>query len=342
MQRDPLAFTAMDRSGLCRTVLEAMSDAVLVTGPELDAPGPVIEYVNPAFTRVTGYSAEEAIGRTPRLLQGPATDRAVLDRLTADLKDHGTFSGMSTNYRKDGTTFLNEWLVTAVRDDEGQVRHWVSVQRDVTEREARDEERRLLLSELQHRVRNAMSVIAVLTGETNRRGGDLEIVRAKIDRRVSAFGQTQRLLTADPVVGVDLAELIRVQLRSVGIEAEGVPMQGPPVRIRVDAAQTLGLALHELASNAVAHGAFAGTGGRLSVSWSRAEKGVVPNQLIMIWAEEDLQGSPKRPTDDGFGLEILERTLAYSLDAKTQLFFGDDHYRCTIEVPLDRHGSFTR
>jgi PAS domain S-box-containing protein len=67
--------------------------------------GPKIEYVNPAFTRMTGYAADEVLGRTPRLLQGPGTDRTVLDRMRASLVAGEPFQGEAINYRKDGSTY---------------------------------------------------------------------------------------------------------------------------------------------------------------------------------------------------------------------------------------------
>ena len=118
--------------GIFRTALEAVGEAVVITTPELDWPGPCIEYVNPAFTRLTGYRPEEVLGRTPRMLQGPLTDRSVLNRMRAELAAHGTFAGETVNYRKDGIPYIIEWQITPLHDREGRVSHWVAVQRDVT------------------------------------------------------------------------------------------------------------------------------------------------------------------------------------------------------------------
>lgn len=324
---------SLDDLHLCRGVVSALGEAVLVTGPELERPGPVIQYVNPAFTRITGYAAEEVIGRTPRLLQGAASERAELDRLEADLRATGTFSGKTTNYKKDGTAYINEWVITAVRDDHGGVLHWVAVQRDVTERERHEEERRLLLSELQHRVRNAMAIIASVTRATSRRGTDLETAAARIAGRVDAIGITQRLLTRDPLTGVDLADLVRSQVRGAGIDLQAVVVEGPRAQIKIDAAQTLGLAFHELASNAVAHGAFAADGGELAIRWERVRGGAGGDRLVVSWAEEKLDTAPILPERTGVGLELLEQALSYSLAADITLSCGADFYRCVIDLP---------
>lgn len=119
---------------LFRHAVESAYDAILITTPGLDGPEPTIEYVNEAFVRMTGWTKEEAIGQTPRILQGPKTSRALLERLRDDLSNGRPFYGEGINYRKDGTEYQVEWNITALRDESGNVRHWVAVQRDTTER----------------------------------------------------------------------------------------------------------------------------------------------------------------------------------------------------------------
>jgi len=119
---------------LLESAVQQASDAFTVTTADLDAPGPRIVYANPAFSRITGYEPDEILGRNPRFLQGPATDRAVLERLRQSLDAGESFAGETVNYRKDGTEFWMNWRVTPVREDDGKVTHYVSVHRDVTER----------------------------------------------------------------------------------------------------------------------------------------------------------------------------------------------------------------
>ena len=129
--------------------VESAIDAVMITDAELDLPGPRIVYVNPAFCRMTGWSAAELAGATPRLLQGPLTDRRVLDRIRDDLLSQQTFQGQAINYRRDGSPFTMEWSISTVRGDSGEPRFYVAVQRDMTafkkrladaERDARTDE----------------------------------------------------------------------------------------------------------------------------------------------------------------------------------------------------------
>lgn len=109
-------------------------DAVIITSTNLEPPGPFIVFVNPAFTKMTGYTAEEVIGRNPRFLQGPNTDRTVLSRLRQTLEAGEVFYGEAINYRKDGTEFYNEWHIEPIRDTQGRITHYLGVQRDITAR----------------------------------------------------------------------------------------------------------------------------------------------------------------------------------------------------------------
>ena len=119
---------------LLGAAVEQTKESVVITDAELDLPGPRILFVNPAFTRMTGYTAAEALGKTPRILQGPKSDRAMLDRLRANLKRGETFAGETVNYRKDGTELHIEWQVTPIHDTSGKTTHFVGIQRDITAR----------------------------------------------------------------------------------------------------------------------------------------------------------------------------------------------------------------
>lgn len=108
-------------------------NAITVTRATDDSGGSEVIYVNDAFTDMTGYSADEVIGKTPGMLQGPDTEQDVLDRLDDKMSAGETFHGQTVNYRKDGTPFDIEWTVRPIQDN-GETTHYVAVQRDVTDR----------------------------------------------------------------------------------------------------------------------------------------------------------------------------------------------------------------
>ncbi|MEO8617195.1 MAG: PAS domain S-box protein, partial [Luteolibacter sp.] len=124
---------------LLGAAVEQSKESILITDAQLDLPGPGILFVNHAFTEMTGYPAAEVLGKTPRILQGPRTDRAVLRRLRENLTRGEVFGGETVNYRKDGTEFHLEWQIAPLRDAAGIVTHYVAIQRDVTQRKAAEE-----------------------------------------------------------------------------------------------------------------------------------------------------------------------------------------------------------
>ncbi|MCG3209033.1 MAG: Sensor histidine kinase RcsC [Anaerolineae bacterium] len=126
---------------LMQSVVSNATESVVITEARpINTPGPRILYVNEAFTRLTGYSAEEVAGQTPRILQGPRTNRAELARIRHALENWQPVAAELVNYRKDGSEFWVEFTITPLKDDKGWVTHWVSVQRDVTARKQTAEE----------------------------------------------------------------------------------------------------------------------------------------------------------------------------------------------------------
>jgi PAS domain S-box-containing protein len=124
---------------LLNSAVVQAKESILITDAQLDFPGPRIIFVNPAFTQMTGYTAEEVSGKTPRILQGPRTDKRVLHLLRQKLEQHEVFEGITIQQRRDGTEYFQEWQVTPLHDDSGNVTHYVAIQRDITERKQTEE-----------------------------------------------------------------------------------------------------------------------------------------------------------------------------------------------------------
>ena len=128
-------------SELLGRLAEMTEDVIIITDAEpIDEPGPRIVYVNPAFTRMTGYSPEEVIGLTPRVLQGPKTCQVTRTRIRDALQEWQPIRCELLNYRKDGSEFWSELGITPVADGRGWFRYWVAVQRDVTGTKQRERE----------------------------------------------------------------------------------------------------------------------------------------------------------------------------------------------------------
>jgi diguanylate cyclase (GGDEF)-like protein/PAS domain S-box-containing protein len=123
-----------------RSALKETRDAVVITeAAPLDAPGPRIVWSNEAFSRMTGYEPEELIGRTPRILQGPETDRSVLNKVRSALENERAVHAETVNFQKDGTPYVVDWHIAPVHTGGEELTHWVSIQRDVTDQQRRRE-----------------------------------------------------------------------------------------------------------------------------------------------------------------------------------------------------------
>ncbi len=147
----PVATGDIDASlvPLLAEAVRVSRSSIVVTDAELGRPGPTILWVNDAFERLTGYKRSEVVGRSPRLLQGPRTDRQVLTRLRHLLDAGEDFEGETINYRRDGTPFVMSWRTSAIRDDDGTVTHYVAIQDDVTSLRLRDDDQRAATLALQ-------------------------------------------------------------------------------------------------------------------------------------------------------------------------------------------------
>ena len=132
-QADQIA-TLKHQLDLLESAIRNDYDSIIITELSLEKPGPRIVYVNDGFTRMTGYTKQEVLGKTPRILQGAKTDRAILERLKRRLIEGQAFFGHTINYRKDGSEFINQWDIHPLMNAQGEVTHWVSYQRDVTEK----------------------------------------------------------------------------------------------------------------------------------------------------------------------------------------------------------------
>ncbi len=353
--RDP----GLDLS-LFRAAIEAIDDTVIVTSADLDAPGPLIEYVNPAFSRMTGYAPEEVIGRSPRLLQGPATDRSVLDRMRADLEAGRTFYGEAINYRKDGEPYVIDWLVMPIRDEAGRVTRWLSSQRDVTERRRLETRQDALLTELQHRTGNLMATVTAIAQQTLATSSvSFESFRTRFSSRIGALARAQGMLSEAERQPVRMAELISGELRACGHDPQSdqIELDGPDVAIPEHALQLLTLGLHELIHNAGHDGALATPAGRLAVRWhlAGAPSVITPpvittsaprdaprdpaagaTHLMLDWHEHGVPPSPDDASEAlrSYARKLIERALPFTLGARTSYEHRDGEIRCLLDLPL--------
>jgi len=116
---------------LLRFAMQQVKDAILITTAQLNEPGPAILFANQAFTQMSGYLAEEIRGKTPRILQGPQTDRSVLRQLRQTLQKGQPFEGTLINYRKNSTAYRVQLHCIPIHNDHGDITHFVSIQQEL-------------------------------------------------------------------------------------------------------------------------------------------------------------------------------------------------------------------
>jgi PAS domain S-box-containing protein len=315
--------------------IEASGEAILITSADLEEPGPRIEYANAAFARMTGYDVREAIGRSPRFLQGPETEAAVLDSMRAALTAGEAFQGEAVNYRKDGSTYVVEWLITPVRDPDGSITRWVSAQRDVTERHAAEERQFLLVQELHHRVRNTLATVKAVLTASARSSLDMAEFQSTFSDRITSLARTHTLLTEGHTQAVLFEALLRAELQPYDDDEPGrsrVVLTGPEVLLPSELAVPIGMAAHELTTNAVRHGSLRDPHGRLEVTWSVE---TTASGRVLHWTWDEHGGSPVAlPTREGFGTQLLNSVLTYQIAAKVEIAFDPDGLRVSIDIPL--------
>ena len=315
-----------------KAAVQAVGEAIVITGADCKPPGPIIEYVNPGFTRMTGYAAEEVVGRCPRILQGPRTDRTTLDRLREALAEARAFHGEAINYRKDGTEYIVEWSITPVMDGDSKVARWIAVQRDVTELKHALTRQNNLLAEVNHRVNNTLAVVQAVAAQTFRSEPPSS---AAFRNRLLALSRVHDLLARRHWEAVSLTQLAHRQLRPfLGNRIDRVEVTGTEFWLRPGAAISLGMALNELGMNAARHGALSVSDGQVHLSWSVLASAMGP-RLSLRWTETGGPALSEPPPRRGFGSRLIERGLAQELHAEVRLSFEPSGVRCDINAPVE-------
>jgi two-component sensor histidine kinase len=199
------------------------------------------------------------------------------------------------------------------------------------ERKAAENEIRFLMREVAHRSKNQLTVVASIAKQTGRGARSLPLFQDAFQKRLQGLARSTDLLIAGGVSGVELGELVRAQIEPFAPgDPERLQISGPTFRLGNQAAQTLGMAVHELSTNAAKYGAFASAAGRLSVTW-RTRKG----SLELTW-RETVPRLRKRADATGFGTQVIERMVGGALSAEIERTLHRDGLECRFVMPLDK------
>jgi two-component sensor histidine kinase len=212
----------------------------------------------------------------------------------------------------------------------------VGICTDITERKDAEAQRDLLLAELSHRVKNTLATVVSIARQSFARSQNVDDAIASFDARIRALAQTHTRLAEASWSGVSFETMLSDEMAPYRREdGSNVRMSGPPVRLNPRSALTLGMAIHELATNAAKHGALSSKKGAVDISWKLDDR----RQLQMTWAESG--GPPVEPPGrNGFGRLLLERALASDLHGDVKLNFAPAGLTCSIRLPIDDTGAY--
>lgn len=289
---------------------------------------------NPAYAAMLGYSEGELHDLVMAELMHPE-DRdaklAEIGRLVG--AEIPSFEILNRYVRKDGAPIWVHNHVSVLRDDSGRPANLIALATDVTERKRHEEQVILLMREVNHRANNMLAVIQAIARQTAATRPDDFLER--FDQRVHALAVSQDLLVKSEWRAVSLAELVRAQLRHFAdLDDTCVSIAGPPLEITAAASQTLGMALHELATNAAKYGALSDTAGRVEICWDVHADLSGALRFTMSWTE---RGGPpvRKPSRRGFGSNVIEKMVKASLGCHLQLEYPATGLLWRIDCPAD-------
>ncbi|WP_170149883.1 HWE histidine kinase domain-containing protein [Rhodoplanes roseus] len=285
---------------------------------------------NPLF----GRDVSEIVGRTDEEILPPES-LAQFGALARNALAAGKAQGGEVSVKEGADTRWYELHVEPLPDAAGTITGVACALFDITERKTGESHLRLLMRELTHRSKNLLAVIQAMARQTARHSaGNIETFLEAFGARLQALATSHDLLVQEGWYGASLGDLTRRQLsKYLDGAASRVSVQGPAVHLKPAAAQSYGLALHELASNAERYGALSVPAGRVDVEWHMrpAEEGR-EEAVEILWAEKD-GPDVTAPASRGFGTLVVEKNLARALDAEVVLDFDPGGVRCRMVIP---------
>lgn len=279
-----------------------------------------------------GRAAAEFIGRTDEEVM-PEVDRGLILELKRRALASGEPQRQEIHLRDGEVDRWFDFYVEALSDGAGDTIGLTCAAIEVTERKEGEAHLRLLMRELTHRSKNLLAVIQAMARQTARHARSIDRFLEQFSARLQALARSHDILVQEGWHGASLHELVRLQLGPYLDRAEPqIEYEGPAVLFKPEAAQGLGLALHELATNAAKYGALSTPDGRVSLRWRRLA-GADGYGVEVLWEE---RGGPAvaAPEQRGFGSLAIERHLAHSLDGDVDLAFPPQGVRCRIVVPV--------
>jgi PAS domain S-box-containing protein len=290
-------------------------------------------FISQAYLEMTGRRPEQVVGKRLSDVLGDKDFQAIRPYVEKVLQGNRVEFEREVHYQGVGTRFLHV-MYTPEKDDSGTGTGWIASMLDITERKRAEEEQRraaeaeqILVRELQHRTNNLLAVIQGIAQKTLSGSGPLDEARKIFEGRLLALAGTYRRLTKANWSGVSLSEIVHLTLEPFAARTE---IDGPDLMLSAKNAQNFSLALHELATNALKHGALSSADGTVSIVWTIASNGGGP-VLKFRWQERG--GPPVLASGQrGFGTSLLESTFKV-----INFDYACEGLTCEIHVPLGKN-----
>lgn len=302
-----------------RLIFEQAEDIIFTTSSDGR-----ITSANPASAQALGYGVDALIGRSIVDFMAPGEfERTRL--LRPRLHARGPARYEIDVVAQDDRRLRWEVSPSVAQDGDGRAIGVYAIARDVTERRAFEARRELLIHELNHRVKNTLSLVQALAHQSFRAGEDAGTAQREFVARLGTLAAAHDLLTREQWEGVTLGELVAAV--SATLTRNRIRAAGPAVTVTPKAAVAVAMALHELGTNAVKYGALSSQNGHVDVAWA-----VDGDRLRLDWREAD-GPTVTEPKRRGFGVRMIERALASDLNASVRVEFAPSGVRCTIDAP---------
>ena len=293
--------------------------------------------VNEAISAITGYSREHLLAN--KLFAHTHPDDADADREGFRKQVNGELEFYSVEKRfnrRDGRVIWLSVRSSPVRAADGQLLYLVRVVQDVTERKAAEQRQKLLIDELNHRVKNTLATVQSLATQTVRGAPTPEAFRESFEGRLIALSKAHDQLTRHHWESAELRELLSASIAPyIGLGPERIVLRGEDIVLRRRAVLTLAMTFHELTTNAAKYGALSVPTGQIEIHWQLVDGDGDGGQRLRIdWVE---QGGPTvaEPQQRGFGSKLIEGSIAAELGGSARLAFEPTGLRCEIVIPLE-------
>jgi two-component sensor histidine kinase len=258
-------------------------------------------------------------------------DRGLMAKFHAIAQKQDSFAA---EYRIVLPNGITRWVsgrgMVMDRGSDGSAMRMVSIVADITERKAAEDHVKFLLSETAHRSKNLMTVISAVAKRTAANSKTLKDFDERFQGRLQAMARSQDLLVRQDWRSVSLKQLISHQLEAfLDTTASRLVVNGEDLDLSPEAAEAIGLALHELATNAVKHGSLASPTGRIDLAW-QIKKG---ETLELVWKESGAAASPS-PTRQGFGHVVLTEMISRAVNGSVEIGYSTGALSWTLQAPL--------